>query len=175
MLGLIARVEGAVSRPAISVAQGGDGRLVYTADAAGNRVIDFSAAGYGGGGVAIPLVAARIVVGPSGAGGDREVIQAALDRVAALPAGADGFRGAVLLLPGRYAIEGGLKLAASGVVLRGSGEGENGTVLSASGDDRRTLIEIGGRGARAEVRDSRTAIADVGVRKGITDLVYTIA
>lgn len=170
MLGLIARVEGAVSRPAISVAQGGDGRLVYTADAAGNRVIDFSAAGYGGGGVAIPLVPARIVVGPSGGGRDREVIQAALDHVAALPVGADGFRGAVLLKPGRYAIDGGLKLAASGVVLRGSGEGENGTVLIAVGNDRRTLIEICGRGTRTEVRDSRTAIADAFVPVGAKQL-----
>ena len=53
-------------RPAISIRQGDDGKLAYSADAAGNKVIDFSAAGYGGGGEAIPLVPAKIVVAPGG-------------------------------------------------------------------------------------------------------------
>src|SRR5207253_1627126 len=99
---------------------------------------------YRGGGVAIPRAPVKIVVAPEGAS-DGERIQAALDRVAALPRDARGLRGAVLLLPGRFVINGRLRLGVSGVVLRGSGDGENGTVLIAAGTSRRTLIEIGGR------------------------------
>src|SRR5262249_12241460 len=72
------------------------GRLAYAADRRGARVPDFSHAGYGGGGVAIPDVPARVVVSPArGDAGAR--IQAAIDRVSALPPDARGFRGAVLL------------------------------------------------------------------------------
>ena len=79
--------------PAISVKLGTDGRLAYSADAAGNRAVDYSHAGYGGGGVALPDVPARLVVGP---GGERDGlrIQTAIDAVSALPLDADGFRGA---------------------------------------------------------------------------------
>src|ERR1051326_8891274 len=80
---LIPLVAGlAQERPAISVRQGADGKLAYTADAAGNRVIDFSAAGYAGGGEAIPFVPAKLIVS-AGSVRDRERIQAALDLVAA--------------------------------------------------------------------------------------------
>src|SRR5256885_795901 len=53
--------------PAISVRRSSDGRLAYATDAAGNRVIDFSSAGYHGGGVAIPRAPVKIVVAPEGA------------------------------------------------------------------------------------------------------------
>ena len=55
----------ALARPAISVRAGADGQLTYTPDAAGNRVIDFSHAGYGGGGEPIPSVPAVISVSAS--------------------------------------------------------------------------------------------------------------
>jgi hypothetical protein len=63
--------------------------------------------------------------------------------VASRPVGADGFRGAVLLTSGRFRVNGQLHLRASGLVLRGSGEGANGTVIVAEGIRRRTLIEVG--------------------------------
>jgi len=146
-----------------------EGRLVYTADARGNRVIDFSTAGYAGGGEEIPFVPARISVTPDGRN-DRARIQAALDRVAAMPRDEHGFRGAVLLRPGRWLIDGNLRLNASGVVLRGSGDGEDGTVLVATGQSRRTLIEIGGTGERTEVAGSRRAVTDAYVPVGATQL-----
>src|SRR5437660_1061524 len=63
------------------------GRLAYAADDRGDRIPDFSHAGYGGGGVAIPDVPARVVVRPApGDAGAR--IQAAIDHVSALPADA---------------------------------------------------------------------------------------
>ena len=155
----------------ISVKPGPDHRLVYGADAAGNRIIDFSAAGYEGGGVAIPFVPAKIVVEPDGKH-DRARIQAALDLVAAMPRDTSGFRGAVLLKPGRYLIDTQLRLRVSGVVLRGSGEGENGTVLVATGLSRRTLVEVGGAGERTAVAGSRRSVTDAYVPVGAAQLTF---
>jgi hypothetical protein len=103
--------------------------------------IDFSYAGYQGGGE-LPAVKAVLLVKPSG-GDDTALIQQALDRVAAQPIGADGFRGAVLLATGRFHVKGQLRMRASAVVLRGSGSGASGTVIVAEGLSRRTLIEVG--------------------------------
>jgi hypothetical protein len=123
------------------------GALVYNVDTAGNRVPDFSHAGYGGGGVPLPQVPARLRVEPQ-PGDDGARIQAALDQVAALPLDTNGLRGAVLLEPGEYQVEAQLVIKASGVVLRGSGNGLDGTVLHATGTGRRALIEIAGRDGR---------------------------
>ncbi len=100
--------------------------------------IDFSYAGYAGGGVAPPVVAAVISVRPSG-GDDTTLLQGALDHVAALPLGKDGFRGAIQLLPGHYKVGGHLEMRTSGVVLRGVGD----VVIVATGQSRRALIEVG--------------------------------
>jgi Family of unknown function (DUF6298) len=115
------------------------GLLAGAAALAGAQTaIDFSYAGYGGGGVNPPGVAAVIAVRPTGSN-DTGLLQAAIDHVAALPLRADGFRGAVLLRAGRYSVSGSLQIRSSGVVLRGEGE----AVLNATGLSRRTLIEIG--------------------------------
>jgi len=101
--------------------------------------IDFSYAGYGGGGVSAPTVPAAISVRPTG-GDDTELLQQAINHLSALPVRENGFRGALLLRPGRYRVAGHLEMRTGGVVLRGSG---NATIV-ASGTGRRTLIEIGG-------------------------------
>ena len=49
----------------------------------GQAAIDFSTAGYGGGGVPLPAVAAAVSVRPSG-GDDTALLQGALDRVAGM-------------------------------------------------------------------------------------------
>src|SRR5918998_3681004 len=85
---VFARAQAA--RPPVSVKPGADGHLVYEADARGNRVIDFSHAGYGGGGRAIPEVPVKIYVTPGGGGDDRRRIQAAVELVSAMPPGAGG-------------------------------------------------------------------------------------
>src|SRR5260370_18832717 len=114
--------------------------LFFCATAAGvaQTAIDFSYAGYGGGGVSAPAAPAVISVRPSGTD-DTELLQGALDHVSALAPRADGLRGAVLLRPGRYRVTGRLEMRTSGVVLRGRG---NATIVAA-GKSRRTLIEIG--------------------------------
>ncbi|MCU0793786.1 MAG: glycoside hydrolase family 55 protein [Opitutaceae bacterium] len=126
---------------------GPDGRLIYAPDDSGGTIPDFSMVGYRSGGVLLPDVAVQVTLQPQpGSKDDRARIQAALDRVAALPRDAHGFRGAVLLKRGQYRVKGPLKLAASGVVLRGEGPGEDGTVLIATLREQHSLIEVGGAG-----------------------------
>lgn len=144
---------------------GKDGKLVYVADDRGNRIPDFSHAGYRGGGVNLPDVPVKAEVAPAD-GDDGARIQAAIDRVSKLPLDKRGLRGAVLLKKGRYEIEGAIKIAASGVVLRGEGQDENGTTLIATGTQKRTLIEVGGDGQPREVPGTRREIADAYVPVG---------
>jgi hypothetical protein len=120
-----------------------DGKLVYTKDAQGNRIPDFSLAGYASGANPIPDAPIRVVVSPV-PGDNTAKIQTAIDFVATLPPDNHGIRGAVLLLKGKYEIAGGILLNKSGVVLRGQGMDDNGTLLVATGQDRRTLITIKG-------------------------------
>jgi hypothetical protein len=147
---------------------GDNGPLEYLADEAGNRVPDFSHAGYGGGGVPLPVVPARVLVPPV-EGDDGPRIQAAIDFVAGLAPDAAGLRGAVQLAAGRYEIAGQLKITASGIVLRGSGAGEDGTVLVATGTDRRALIEIAGNDRRRNLGEPLT-VADEYVSVGAMKL-----
>jgi hypothetical protein len=109
---------------------GGDHRLHYKADARGNHVMDFSAAGYRAGGVALPVVPVARRLTPAG-GDNTAQIQAALDEV----------RGAVVLAPGEYEIAGTLTIARSGVVLRG----EKGATIRLTGKPHR-FLEIRGSG-----------------------------
>lgn len=100
---------------------GRGGKLVYATTPKGDRIPDFSYAGYEGGGVALPAVPAKRTVSPSGAD-DTAAIQKAIDEVSALPL-ANGFRGAVELAPGTFHCAQTLSISASGVVLRGAGSG----------------------------------------------------
>ena len=123
---------------------GADGKLVYDADAQGNRVPDFSSAGYAGNERQIPDALVRVVVSPI-AGDETPRIQKAIDYVASLPPDSNGIRGTVLLLKGHHEVFGGLQITNAGVVLRGQGAETNGTILVAAGIDRRTLIRICGQ------------------------------
>jgi hypothetical protein len=134
--------------------------LFCLAAAAQQPSIDFSYAGYGGGGVAIPAVAGEITVEPTG-GDDTALLQGAIDAVAAMPPGAGGFRGAVVLRGGRYRVAGRLQIRASGVVLAGGREVAD---LVATGAGRRTLIEIGN--ASGPVTDAPVRVTDETVAAG---------
>lgn len=124
--------------------------------------IDFSHAGYGGGGVALPIVAATVQVRPTG-GDDTVLLQAAIDHVGAQPPDASGMRGAVMLTAGRYQVSGALRVGASGVVLRGTGDASAPSVMVATGMSRRTLIQIGAQSeALAARREAITADVSVG-------------
>ncbi|HYG22059.1 MAG TPA: DUF6298 domain-containing protein [Verrucomicrobiae bacterium] len=127
------------------ISMGTNGLLRYHDDSEGDRIPDFSSCGYRGGEAAIP--AATVVIFVDARGGDStERIQRALNHVATLPPNSDGLRGAVLLSRGRHEVFGSLVISNSGVVLRGSGIGSDGTQLVAAGNDRRTLVRAAGRG-----------------------------
>jgi len=146
-----------------------DGKLTYKALPTGDRIMDFSSAGYMGGGVVIPIVPARQTVKPTG-DDDAAAIQSALDAVAELSL-EGGFRGAVLLAPGNFQCSRTLTLNASGVVLRGSGSGSNGTTLTLTGTPH-VGITVRGAGAAREVGE-RVGITDAYVPSGATS--FTVA
>ena len=154
---------------------GDDGKLEYESwNERGDILIDYSHAGYKNGGVMLPDVPAIIRLAPvRGVKDDTQRIQAAIDKVGARQADENGFRGAVLLKKGRYPISGTLRISQSGVVLRGEGQSQNGTVLYAFGkrhsDTKQSVvIRIGGSGSFKRLEDTRTKITDdyvpVGVR-----------
>ncbi|EHQ30807.1 DUF6298 domain-containing protein [Mucilaginibacter paludis] len=132
------------AKPLPPVAEGEGGRLVYAPDANGDRIPDFSYCGYRASEQAIPNVPIRVVV-PVKKGDATLRIQSAIDYVASLPADEDGIRGAVLLEKGKYDVLGSLLIRNSGVVLRGSGNTLEGTIIVGGGKDRETLIRILGK------------------------------
>jgi hypothetical protein len=103
--------------------------------------IDFSHAGYRGGGEPLPQSPATVLVTP-GPGDDTLRIMAAVRVVERLAPDADGRRGVVQLTVGDFEIEGQIRLSVGGVVLRGAGSDEDGSRLIATGVDRRALIRI---------------------------------
>jgi hypothetical protein len=164
--------------PATSlVYPGTDGRLIYVADSLGNKIPDFSNAGYKGGGVSIPYVAIKETVWPV-SGDNSENIQAAIDRVSALPQNAAGFRGTVLLKMGIYNLEKTISIKTSGVVLRGEGMSDIGTILVGKLEDipeesqglpmerqrrgfrRSPLISVDGESGFIPQEDTKQAITD---------------
>src|SRR5690606_11344985 len=125
---------------------GPEGSLVYHADSLGNRIPDFSYAGYRAGSEALPDAPIKIRVPALADTADAtDYIQAAIDYVSRLTPDENGIRGAVLLEKGVFRIGGTLRMATSGVVLRGSGATVAGTVLVGTGTTRETLVRIAGR------------------------------
>mgnify|MGYP005844411365 CR=1 FL=1 len=144
------------------VSMGEDGTLDYQPySSKGDQIPDFSTVGYQHSEVPIPSVpvveklsaptATASKVGnmkyPVGMDSHQQ-IQNALDRVAARRPDASGFRGTVLLEKGTWYVGRNLHVR-SGVVLRGEGDGEDGTVLIFTIPD--------GNGTGIQIGDSRSA------------------
>ena len=130
---------------------GPDHRLHYRYDARGNSIMDFSSAGYRGGGVKLPSAAAAQRLTPA-PGDNTARIQAALDNAT----------GAVVLAAGEYEIAGTLSITRSGVVLRG----EKGAGIRLTGKPHR-FLEIHGAGTWVE-EGPRAPILDPYVPAGGT-------
>jgi hypothetical protein len=107
------------------------GKLVYRTLPRGDRIVDFSYAGYMSGGVPLPRVPSARTISPSG-GDDTAAIQRAINEVSAMPM-KSGIRGAVVLTPGTFLCGDTLNINASGIVLRGSGPKGGGTTLKLTG------------------------------------------
>lgn len=147
------------------------GRLFYPADANGNRIPDYSHAGYKGGGVPLPAVPVVLTISPA-EGDDTASIQAAIDRAGTLPVQANGYRGTVLLTAGVYDVAGTVRVDKSGVVLSGVGDGADpatNTIVRRTGTSTATVI-IAGSGTdsdfRPEVAGTRRAITTPRVSVG---------
>jgi hypothetical protein len=130
-LSVAQRVECAESKLVKPMA---DGSLVMQPwNEQGDRIPDFSYCGYRNGGVKLPDVPTTVTLEPSGAEDESERIQAALDDLGkSLEKTPDG-GGALLLKKGLWKVNKTLTMSYSGVVLRGEGDGEDGTILLATG------------------------------------------
>src|SRR3954471_1633328 len=136
---------------------GADGKLLYKPLPLGDKIGDYSNVGYMAGLAPIPDVPTKITVSPI-AGDDQTNIQNAINFVQGLTPDANGIRGAVLLNPGTYEIPGTLRISVSGVVLRGSGQGQ--TILLATGTEKDTTVQIDGNGTRTQVAGTAQTISD---------------
>ncbi|HEV8283110.1 MAG TPA: hypothetical protein VGQ09_02305 [Chitinophagaceae bacterium] len=162
---------------------GVDGKLVYVADSLGNKIPDFSNAGYKGGGVPIPHVQPKAIVWPL-PGDNSDHLQKIIDSVSALPPDASGFRGTILLKMGEYNLEKPITIKTSGVILRGEGMSDIGTILigktpkqaQAPGrSGRPALINIAGSAGIKIQDDSKQTITDNYVPVGATSFNVTSA
>ncbi|KAL0477163.1 hypothetical protein AKO1_005918 [Acrasis kona] len=140
-------------------------KLSYVRDAEGNVIPDFSTSGYHSGERELPNVSQVKTLSWVEMTDHTNYIQNAINEVSILPISSN-FRGALVLGPGRYIIKGSLYINASGVVLRGSGQGMNDnidTILEAVDNtpDQRDVI-IAGSGDndrwRAQVKSTKTNI-----------------
>lgn len=137
-----------------------NGRIVPAADDKGNIIPDFSKVGYHKGQGEIPEVRIVKTISAPSTGDSRELIQNAIDEVAKMAAGSEGIRGAILIKKGIYKISGSLKISTGGIVLRGEGQDESGTVLIAAGTEKRTLLLISGKTSSREMPGTRVNISD---------------
>ena len=150
---------------------GPDGRLVYRALPGGDRIMDFSTAGYMGGGMRIPTVPVKQTVQPTG-GDDSAAIQGAIEAVSQ-GALENGFRGAVLLAPGVFHCAKTLVIRTGGVVLRGSGPGAGGSTIEMTGAPH-LCVSVKGENGEAKTLGRPAAITDAYVPAG-TDSFHVSA
>jgi len=143
------------------VSVGANGRLVYTADAKGNVIPDFSAVGYMNSEAPIPTVGVVLTINPV-VGDNLTNIQNAINQVAAMPLDANGFRGAILFTAGTYNISDTVTISASGIVLRGVGFNGSGTNFIATKTSQHILFDFIGASGTAYNSSNST-------RKAITD------
>lgn len=156
---------------------GANGKLIYAPyTTQGDTIPDFSNCGYMGGGVRIPDMAVKLTLRPqAGNADDTKRLQAAIDQIAAMAPDRSGFRGALLLSKGAYRIEGSLRIKTSGIVLRGEGSGEGGTVLRATGNKPRVLIIVDGEAKSAVPDNDAVEVTDAYVPVGARSMTLTNA
>ena len=149
---------------------GENGMLIYKAyTEKGDCLPDFSYVGYMGGESKIPVLPVVEVIEPGDGSDDATRMQMIFDKVSFSPADQDGLRGAILIKKGKYFISRTLYIRGSGVVIRGEGEGEDGTILVATAKRQYDLIQFTGSGKPMEIPDTRQKITNqyvpVGARR----------
>jgi hypothetical protein len=161
LLLLVVMKETSYAQTSSLVSLGTNGQLIYTADAKGNIVPDFSAVGYKTSEAPIPTIDVVLTVNPV-VGDNLANIQNAVNQVAAMPLDANGFRGAILFTGGTYNVSDSVIIPTSGIVLRGVGYDGNGTNFIGTKTSQFTLFTFLGSSGTAYVSGSST-------RKTITD------
>ena len=152
------------------VSLGIDNKLVYTSDTKGNKIPDFSGVGYMNSESPIPYVAVIRTVYPV-AGDNLLNVQNAINDLAALPLDANGFRGSILFKAGKYLISDTVKIAASGIVLRGEGtDSATGTHFIGTKNSQYSLFYFSGNGSVNYSTSSRKSIVDPYVPFGTKQL-----
>src|SRR6185312_382870 len=131
---------------------GPDGHLVYTSTPRGDRMADFSYAGYMSGGVALPNVPAAETLAPTGQD-DTAALQSALDRTAARAAGEHKVL-ALQLAPGTFHLSKTINITTSNVVLRGAGVGKTILLLT---EAPHLALHIGTSAATSSNEDDTSA------------------
>lgn len=149
-------------------------RLQYFPDDLGNTIPDFSNVGYRYADENIPYIEVKIAISPSG-GDDGQRIQDAIDYVSKLPVDSNGFRGAVLLKKGVFKVAGQIVISADGVVLRGEGQNDSGTIIIGTGKIKRSLIWVNGKGSLSEISGTRQKIFESYVPVGRKYLIVNNA
>jgi len=155
------------------VYESGNNKLSYNSDAEGNKIPDFSLAGYKNSNSDIPSNIPVVKILSPISGDNTANIQAAIDSVAAMPLQANGFRGVLFLSKGTYNVAGKIRVNASGIVIRGEGDGDddsNSTIILGTGNvpAQRTVIVAGGGATNywsGEIPNSRSNIT--------SDIVYS--
>jgi autotransporter-associated beta strand protein len=150
---------------------GTNGNLSYQVTSNGNQIMDFSEAGYMGGGVAIPTIATVQTLNPSG-GDDTSALQSAINSVASRSL-VNGVRGALQLGAGTFIVSGQLNINASGVVLRGAGSGAGGTTLQMTNASPFTLLSLSGSGSPS--KSGTVSLTDPYIPSGTNTVVVSSA
>lgn len=142
-----------------------DGKLHYTKFALHNEtnneniIPDYSYAGYKGGGVSLPdinSIPIKKVVSPVD-GDNKNNIQSAINYIESLSPDENGFRGVLLLKRGLYKVNGTLYIKNSGIVIRGEGQSEEGTIILATQTSKHNLLIIQGN-KNGIIEDTSTAV-----------------
>jgi hypothetical protein len=158
MISMASSIVAQKKLPPPSPVQFQNGSLKYTPDAMGNRIVDFSYAGYKASAAGITSPQIKFLLSP-GKQDDAAYIQAAVDAVSLLPLDKNGFRGTVFLQSGTYHLKKSIRIHSSGIVLAGS----KGTLLVGEGIDREPLINIKGNYNKQSVTEIKVLDPYVGV------------
>lgn len=142
-----------------------NGKLKYRQDTMGDVIPDFSYVGYKRGSINIPNVDVVATIYPI-EGDASDKIQRIIDSVGAnTPLNSEGIRGAILIKAGQYKLSKNIVIKYNGIVIRGEGESEEGTVLTAtstsgSESNNTKLIKLGASsGTLSKIISSKQQIA----------------
>lgn len=140
-----------------------NGKLVYKQDEEGNRIPDFSYAGYKNSNTSIPEVN-KVLKEISPVKGDNTYhINQAILSLAKAPKNKEGIRGVLLLKKGGYDVYGTIKINVDGLIIRGAGSGINpdsATVIYGRENSpaKRTIMVAGSGAGKWEKTSQQTDI-----------------